>query len=100
MQNHAAAAVAEYHMKIINGLAERALHLEIPIDCFRRTEQLQRLVHQMRAEIEPNSAARARLFTPALARFRTIAVVVRFEMRDFAEGAIGEHLAQSEKMRV
>src|SRR5580693_10751466 len=54
----------------------------------------------MRAEVEPNTAARARQFAPALARFRAVTVVVRFEMSDFAEGATRNDLAQSEKIRV
>src|SRR5580704_15367049 len=54
----------------------------------------------MRAEIEPNATARTREFPPALARFRTIAVVVRLEVRDLAQCATCEHRAQSEKVRV
>src|SRR5580704_11362395 len=54
----------------------------------------------MRAEIEPNSTARTWEFPPALARLRTVAVVVRFEMGDFAKRAIGEHITQGEIIRV
>src|ERR1700728_94731 len=100
MENHPAAAVAEDCVKVINRLTARALHLEVRIDRFRCTEQLQRLVTQVRAEIEPNAAARSRLFPPALARFGAVTVVVRFEVRDLAERAIGKHFAQSEKIRI
>src|ERR1700691_1464905 len=100
MENHAAAAVAQDCVKVINRLTARTLQLEVRIDRLRWTEQLQRLVYKMRAEIEPNAAAGPGLLPPALARLGSIAVVVRFEMGDFAERAIGKHFAQSEKIRI
>src|SRR5580692_2497834 len=54
----------------------------------------------MRAQIKPNAAARSRQFAPALARLGTVTVVVRFEMRDFAEGATRDNLAHRQKVRV
>src|SRR5580704_6594034 len=100
MENHPAAAVAEDCVKVIHRLTARALHLEVRIDRFRWAEQLQRLVYKMRAEIEPNAAAGPGLFPPALARFGSIAVVVRFEMGDLAERTVAKHFAQSEKIRI
>ena len=51
----------------------------------RYPEKLQCLVNQMRAEIEPEPAARNVLFTPSLTRLGAVAIVVRFEINDFAE---------------
>src|SRR5271163_1480390 len=54
----------------------------------------------MRAEIEPNAATRSRQLAPALARLRTVTVVVRFEMSDFAERATRDNLAHRQKIGV
>src|SRR5271170_3005541 len=54
----------------------------------------------MRSEVEPNAAARARQLAPALPQLRTIAVVVRFEMSDFAERATCQNLAHRQKIRI
>src|SRR5271156_5036306 len=54
----------------------------------------------MRSEVEPNAAARARQLAPALPQLRAIAVVVRFEMSDFAERATCQNLAHRQKIRI
>src|ERR1700723_860636 len=54
----------------------------------------------MRAQIKPKAAAGARQVAPALERLGTVTVVVRFEMRDFAECATRDNLAHSQKVRV
>src|ERR1700684_1051931 len=100
MHNHAIAAVAQDDMKVVNRLAARTLQLQVSIYGFRKAKSLQRMIHKMRAQIKQNAAAGARQFAPALARLGTVTVVVRFEMRDFAECATRDNLAHSQKVRV
>src|ERR1700678_2403246 len=79
---------------------EVPLNFEIGVDCFRRAEQLQNLIDEMRAEVVPDTAAGTGLFAPTLARLRAITVIVRFEKSDVAQGAFGNEFSQSEVIAV
>lgn len=65
-----------------------------------QTEELERLVHEMRTEIVPDPAARAGPLPPAVADLRTEPVEVRFEVPDAADAPLRDGLADAEIIAV
>ena len=63
-------------------------------------EELQGLVDQMRAEIEPDPAALVRALAPAILHLRPEAVEARLQPGEAADPAACEHLVQGEEVAV
>ena len=100
VKDHAQPRVAQKHVKVVDRPRAGSLHGEIGEDGFGGPEQLQGLVGEMRAEIEPDAAAGAILFFPARLDDGTVAIVARFHVDDFAELAGIENAAQREEVGI
>ena len=100
MQNHARAPVTERHVKIIHRLRALALHFQVRMNSLWRAKKLQSLIHQVWPQVVPDSARRTRLFAPAFSHQRPVTVIMRFEMRHFAQSSFGNQRAQSEKISI
>src|ERR1700686_2926786 len=73
-----------------------ALHAYIRANCFGRSEQCERLINQVRSEIEEHAASRPCLFAPRpRPELQTVAIIMRLEQHDAAESARCEQIANS-----
>jgi hypothetical protein len=100
VQHHLVRRVAELEMHVVGRGAVIAMRLHRRGDGLRRAEQHERLVDQMRAEVEQQTAAARRVFAPALTHERTEAVEMRFEVRDAAKLAAFHEVANGEEVAV
>ena len=90
------------HERVIVGLLLGAADLKLSVDHRRRAEQLQRLIDQMRAEVEQHAAAVRRRGTglPRLGNRRRPALEAGLEARYAAQGFPGQQLADSQEIAV
>ena len=68
---------------------------------FRKTEEDQRVIDQVRGNIEKDAAARTRALAPGAGlELRAIAVVIRFESDDASENSVRHKLSNGLKIAV
>ncbi len=87
-------------MEVVIRQGAGALLGQIRLQPVRLTEQLQRLIEDMGAEIKPEAGARATRFAPALTHLGTIAIKVGFELGNLAERPLSQQAAYGEKVPV
>src|ERR1700733_1245865 len=85
MKNDSKRPVVELDMRPVVRFAAFAQDSKAGIDRLRQSEQLHRLIDQMRAKIEPESGARSDLLAPPLTNLRSKAVDVGFEVTNLSQ---------------
>ncbi|MET3146851.1 UNVERIFIED_ORG: hypothetical protein ABIB63_002649 [Xanthomonas axonopodis] len=87
-------------MEIIHATRLLALTLQIRANALRHTEQLHRLIEQMRAQVIPQSGTGAIALAPTVAHLRAIAIEVRMKFHHLAQLAFFDQPAHGEKVRI
>ena len=100
VEDDAAPAVLQDHVRPIVGLRAGTLRRQVADDAIGDAEQLQRLIDEVRAEIVPEAGADARPFPPPVANDRPVSIEMRFEVRDLTEDAARQKIRDREKVAV
>ena len=100
VQDDATGTVLQHGVEEVIGFGAGSLLGQIQPQGFRLTEQLQRLIQQVCAQIVPEAAARHGLFTPAVANLGTETIEVRLQMIDLTQLTTVQQLLQSQEVGI